>query len=415
MTEVRARLMRFIVPAAVAGAIAGAYLVYTAPRAAPSGPNTLPDRIADSTFWRMFTTMSEPGGSFRSDNFVSNETQLQYVIPRLQKDIAPGGVYVGVGPEQNFTYIVGLAPKIAFIVDIRRQNAMEHLMYKALIELSADRAEFLSRLYSRPLVKGPYAQDNIGKMVQAYVDEKADTLLFARNFNDISEQLRTTHGFALSVDDLASLEYVYHAFYLSGPDLTYSSGRGGGRGGANWGPMLGPGYGGGLAPQGPPNRRGRGGFGGGMPSFAVLASEDDGTGVQRGFLASDSNFRALKEFESRNLLVPIVGDFAGPKALRAVGAYSRDHNATIDVFYTSNVEQYLWQQGDDWDRFYKNVATLPITSASTFIRSASGPNWYRGPNRRDRMAQLTLPIGELLKQLHDGHVQSYRELLGLSH
>jgi hypothetical protein len=40
-------------------------------------------------------------------------------------------------------------PKIAFIVDIRRQNLIEHLMYKALFELSADRAEFISRLLSR--------------------------------------------------------------------------------------------------------------------------------------------------------------------------------------------------------------------------------------------------------------------------
>ena len=169
MTELRSRLLRFVIPAAAAGILAGAYVIYTAPNGAATGPNTLPDRIADTTFWRMFNEMSERGGSFRSDNFVSNETQLQYVIPKLQREIKPGGVYVGVGPEQNLTYVVALAPKIAFIVDIRRQNALEHLMYKAIIELSANRAEFLSRLYSRPLVKGPYAEGNIGKMIQAYI------------------------------------------------------------------------------------------------------------------------------------------------------------------------------------------------------------------------------------------------------
>lgn len=412
MTALRSRILRFVVPAAVAGLGAGAYLVYAALRTAPNGPNTLPDRIADSTFWRMFTEMSERGGYFRSDNFVSNETQLQYVIPRLKAAITPGGVYVGVGPEQNFTYVVAFAPKIAFVVDIRRQNAIEHLMYKAIIELSDDRSAFLSRLYSRPLVVGPYTQGNIGTLIQAYINETADTLLFRQNFNAISEHLRVTHGFALSTDDLASLEYVYHAFYLAGPDLAYSSGRGGSRGGAGPGPF---GMGSGRAVVMPPRFRVPGnGPPRGMPSFARLMSEDDGAGIQRGFLANDSNFRALKDIESRNLIVPIVGDFAGEKALRAVGQYARHHGATIDVFYTSNVEQYLFQQGDDWNRFYKNVATLPIGEHSTFIRSASGGFGYRGTNSRARMAQLVLPIGELLTELRKGRVQAYRDVIDMS-
>ena len=60
----------------------------------------------------------------------------------LKQDTKPGGVYLGVGPDQNFTYILALQPKIAFIIDIRRQNMLQHLMYKALIEISKDRADF---------------------------------------------------------------------------------------------------------------------------------------------------------------------------------------------------------------------------------------------------------------------------------
>jgi hypothetical protein len=40
---------------------------------------------------------------------------------------------------------------MAFIVDIRRGNMLELLLYKALFEISNDRAEFLSRLFSRPM------------------------------------------------------------------------------------------------------------------------------------------------------------------------------------------------------------------------------------------------------------------------
>ena len=113
-------------------------------------PQALPEQLPDSEYWRLIDEFSEPGGYFRSDNFISNETTFQYVIPELQKKIKPGGVYLGVGPDQNFTYIAALQPKLAIITDIRRQNMLLHLVYKALFEMSANRVEFLSKLFSRP-------------------------------------------------------------------------------------------------------------------------------------------------------------------------------------------------------------------------------------------------------------------------
>ena len=58
-------------------------------------------------------------------------------------------MYLGVGPEQNFPYIIALKPGMAIIFDMRRGNLHEHLLYKAMFELSNDRADFLSRLFSR--------------------------------------------------------------------------------------------------------------------------------------------------------------------------------------------------------------------------------------------------------------------------
>src|SRR5205085_4518908 len=52
-----------------------------------------------------------------------------------------------------FTYIAKIRPRIAFIVDIRRQAMIQHLMYKALFHLSPTRTDFLSRLLSKPLPK----------------------------------------------------------------------------------------------------------------------------------------------------------------------------------------------------------------------------------------------------------------------
>ena len=80
-------------------------------------------------------------------------------------------------------------------------------------------------------------------------------------------------------------------------------------------------------------------------------------------------------------------------ALRGIGRYVADQGAIITAYYTSNVEQYLFQNGV-WQAFYGNVATLPTDERSTFIRSARGQN-------------VLDPIQLLLKDLSEGKIQTY--------
>ena len=72
----------------------------------------------------------------------------------------------------------------------------------------------------------------------------------------------------------------------------------------------------------------------------------------------------------------VVGDFAGSKALRAVGAYLKRQDATVSAFYLSNVEQYLRLERV-WGAFCNNAARLPIDAASIFIRPGGrGTSWF---------------------------------------
>ena len=347
-------------------------------------PAQVPERLADSTFWRMVTEFSEPGGYFRSDNFVSNETSFQYVIPELLRTTRQGGVYLGVAPDQNFTYLVAMRPRIAFIVDIRRQNMIHHLMYKALIEMAGDRADFMSMLFARRRPEGLDASSTADALFTAYGAASMDTTLIAKNLAAIGDWLTERHGFGLSANDLSSLDYVYRAFVMAGPDITYAFPNGGGRGFGRW------------------------------PSYEQLMLETDGGGLNRSYLATEANFRILKDLETRNLIVPLVGNFSGDKTLRAVGRYLKDRGATVTAFYTSNVEQYLFQQGDDWNRFYANVATLPLDSTSTFIRSLSNGNGFRPGSPNSRSVQLLSSITDLIKAVQDGRVQSYYDMIQLS-
>jgi hypothetical protein len=313
-----------------------------APAPAPAA-STLPDRLSDEEFWKLVNDLSEPGGSFRSDNLLSNEVWLQYVIPDLMNVVKPGRVYLGVGPEQNFTYIAALKPAMAIILDIRRGNLDMHLMYKALFEMSTDRADFVSRLFSRKRPEGLTAASDVRAIFQAYASVPADEKLFEENFKAIVDRLRKTHGFALDPEDDQGIRYIYEYFGRYGPELTYwMSGGGGGRGGFR-----------------------------NSPTYADLMVATDQAGVLRSYLSSEETFGTLKTLETKNLLVPVVGNFAGPKALRAVGAWIKAHNGFVSAFYLSNVEQYLNMDGI-WMDFCANAARLPIDDSSQFIRSFRG-------------------------------------------
>ena len=126
--------------------------------------------------------------------------------------------------------------------------------------------------------------------------------------------------------------------------------------------------------------------------------------------------------QERNLIVPLTGNFAGPHALRAVGEWARARGAKVTTFYVSNVEQYLFQQGDEAQRFYENVATLPIDSTSTFVRSFDGGRFLsadtlltlhpQSPNGRS--LQLTSSIAETLRAQREGRLTSWTAVIGVS-
>jgi hypothetical protein len=287
----------------------------------------LPAQLTDQEFWQFVTESSEPDGFFRSDNLTSNELWFQYVVPDLMTRAHPGGVYLGVGPEQNFTYMAAVAPAMAIIFDIRRGNMLLHLMYKAIFELSNDRADFVSMLFSKPRPAGLGPSATASELFLAFTNVPANDSLYAANLQTITARLAGVHQFPLSATDLAGIERVYRAFYSSGFRVRPS------------------------------------------PTYEDLMIETDRAGVRRSYLATENNFATIKALETRNLVIPVVGDFAGPKAIRAVGTYLKEHGGRVSAFYLSNVEQYLTTA--TWSVFCKSVATLPLDQSSTFIRSSS--------------------------------------------
>ena len=299
----------------------------------------LPARLSDQELWTLSQEMSEPNGSFQSDNLLSNELVFARIVPELIARAKTDGVYLGVGPEQNFTYMAAIKPRIAFITDIRRGNLHMQLMYKALFELSADRAEFVSRLFTKPRPAGLTTTATATELMNAYWDiPTSDEATFNANLDAIIQHLTKKRSLPLPADDLEGIARVYRTFYWYGPAMNYSASTSlnmtnAGRGTTYWT----------LMTQGETDK----------PGFSYLASED--------------KFRFLKELQSKNLVIPLVGNFSGPKALRAIGTYLKARGATVTAFYVSNVESYLRRDGS-WPVFCANVATLPLDASSVFIR-----------------------------------------------
>jgi hypothetical protein len=278
--------------------------------------------------------------------------------------------------------MIAVRPRIAFIVDVRRGNLLQHLMYKALFEMSADRVEFVSRLFSKPRPEGlgtnPTVGDIFAALAATRLERETALELYRRNLQTIKDHLIKKRSLPLSPSDLQQLESIYYAFFYEGPSIRYSTST----------------YG---------TSRNNSSF----PTYEEMMRQTDWDGQARSYLATDEGYASIKRMQERNLIVPVVGNFAGPKALRSVGQYIREHGETVSAFYVSNVEQYLFQDGL-WPEFARNVAALPLDESSLFIRSVSSRFGYSGPYQwDDGRASALDPILGLVRDFEAGRIQTY--------
>ena len=97
---------------------------------------------------------------------------------------------------------------MAFVVDIRRQAVMQHLMFKAVFELSKDRADFISLLFSRARPANMTAETPIEDMWRAFALVAPDPGSTTRNEARVVSRLIETHKFALTAEEVSTLKSV---------------------------------------------------------------------------------------------------------------------------------------------------------------------------------------------------------------
>lgn len=313
-------------------------------------------------FAALVERLSEPDGQFHSDNLVSNETGLLHVFGVFRDYRSRGGAYLGVGPEQNFSYLAELEPEIAFIIDIRRDNLLLHLLFKAMFATAGNRLEFLCLLYGRPTPPdlAQWTDLPLASLLDYLDGHPVDSAGHARNHDRLMD-LVTSYGVPVSESDRATLRRFHDEFAGAGLDLRYTT------------------------------RVGR--MGRWMPTARELYRLTDLEGNEAGYLATEDRWRRVRDLERRNRVIPVVGDLAGPKAIRAIGAYLAQTRRTVSVFYLSNIEQYLFRNGV-FPAFAANLRALPATPKSLLVRSVVG---YFGPGGWPDQAMNAGPRG-LIRQ-----------------
>ena len=336
---------------------------------------------ADSAFAAKVAALSEDGGYFDTDNLVSNETSYLLAVSDIRAHGTNGGAYVGVGPDQNFSYIAATRPAVAYLIDIRRDNLVQHLLYRALFAEARNRAEYLLLLTGR----------EVDSDVERWTDQPLDEILShvdaaprlsassMRATQDRLLERAADFGVQLSAQDSAAMREVLDAFAMEGLSLRFTTlGR---------------------APSAD------------YPTFGQLLSGEDREGEPASYLATEDAFRTVRQLQGDGRVIPVVGDLAGPHALAAIGQDVAERGLAVSVLYVSNVEYYLMRDGT-FDRFAATVAQLPRDSTSLIIRScfrrACGP---AGPDAGSPSAQLAQPLDSMAAMFARGEYRGYADLI----
>jgi hypothetical protein len=331
-----------------------------------------------SPFAAQIASLSEPAGYFDTDNLISNERSYLQVLPDLRRRNVHGGAYIGVGPDQNFTYIADVRPSIAFIVDVRRDNLLLHLLFKALFELARTRVDYIAQLAGRPVPSDleVWRTASVDRLI-AYVDGSAAVPAAVDALRRRVDEAIARTGVPLSAEDRATIDRFHRRFIGDGLSLRFQST--------------------GRAPQSY------------YPTYRDLLRDTDGSGHQGSYLASEDAFQFVKALEARDLVIPVVGDLSGPSAVAAIASALTARHERLSAFYVSNVEFYLFGNGS-FSRFAANLARLPRLPNSVLIRSIFG-RYAPAPARpADGSVSRLDALDDLLSEYAAGHIRQYADL-----
>jgi hypothetical protein len=344
-------------------------------------PVRLVHEVSDSQYGPLIQRLSEPHGFFDSDNLISNETSYLHVFRGIDRIGVTGGVYIGVGPDQNFSYISKIRPKYAFIVDIRRGNLIQHILYKAIFELAPSRSEFLSVLFSKPIpdAYGDKTDGPIDEIVSMFDKLPGDRAFLNKNILKI-QALARDYDINASSEDLSQIEQIMSVLFEQNLDLRWE-----------WRS---------------PWRRGVY-----FPKYREILLSKDLDGEYGTYLNRNEDYDFIRRLQEENSIIPVVGNFAGKHTLSEISKYIKDRDEHVSAFYISNVEYYLLPDGV-MHQFAMNVRSLPIDQRSVLIRAFVNARWGKHPAAKGNhtMTNVLQYMESFNKLYEEGRYRTYWDI-----
>ena len=333
---------------------------------------------AANSFASLVDRLSERPGYFDTDNLISNERSYLHVAADLKTLADRDGVYLGVGPDQNFSYIAHVRPSLAILIDVRRDNLLLHLLFKALFAEAPTRAAYLAMLTGR--APPPEAVKKAGSLdaIVEYID-RAPALPAVKLLALRSRLTAVVESFRVPLSDVdrATIDRFHMRFVADGLLLQFNSF--------------------GRQPQYD------------YPTLRELLLETDRQGVRRGYLTSEDDFQFVKRLHADDRILPVVGDLGGSSALGAIARFLAQEKLQVAAFYTSNVEFYLFRDGR-FAVFMANLQRLPRLRGSLIVRSVFRPGVGTPRVPGYNSASLTQPIDALVEGYAGGRFREYWEL-----
>lgn len=321
------------------------------------------------SFGALVAELSEASSGPHADNLVSNEDSYPRVAGELARRVPRDGVYLGVGPDQNFTYLAQARPALAFIIDHRRRNVLLHLVHKALFALSIDRVAYLTRLTARR-PEGLAPDPSAGALVDAFERAAIDRGLLERTVGAVADFLRPLG--VVAADEWPDLATIHAR--LAGPGMN-----------ARFLAM--PIY----------------------PTAGRLIRTVDRDGAPAHFLAREDTYRCVRDLQVGDRVIPLVGDFAGPTALPRLGGWLRRHGRAVALAYISDVEFFLLRSGR-FAPYVENLAGLPWAEGALIVRTSTREIDHPARVEGDSATTVVRPVAPFLDAARAGRIRGVDDL-----
>lgn len=251
--------------------------------------------------------LAPPPTDYGLDCFVSSEVGYNEVIARCAPSAErPGGAYLGVGPDQNYTYIGALRPALAVILDARLDNLLEHLIFKLAFAEARDPLDYLCLLLGRARATGP--GDGLTARLRAQPLDAAAAAVFSANVRRAFQARWTSDERLLARVERLLREFVRRQLAVTSVSETCL---------ANLDKI---------------------------PDFEEVITSTTPEGFNFHYLTDAGRFGVVKALHAEDRIIPLLGNVVSPEGIAAARRVVEGAGLKLSTVYLSNLEEFLLQR-----------------------------------------------------------------------